>query len=215
MKEKAILKTKTPADYIGYAFYAFSGLGMELLIMMVETNLYGQDPETWSAVKQVIHWITTCFLWGCFGAALVKRLPEIPNIRAKRNDLIAVIIIMSLSIIYTSFAWNGLKPLMELSHLGFGRFLVQYMYYGFESLLVLLIIAYGQEALEGWFGTIKFLPFGGIFLAGTWGLVHIFSQGLSTGIFSLIQSLLFGSVYMILHKNFKISYIVIALMFMI
>ncbi|MEG2145054.1 MAG: hypothetical protein RRY06_00300, partial [Lachnospiraceae bacterium] len=59
------------------------------------------------------------------------------------------------------------------------------------------------------------IPFGGIILAVTWGLVHIFTQGASTGIYAVIQALLYGSVYMVFNKNYKITYIAIALMFML
>ncbi|RKI42606.1 hypothetical protein D7V86_12735 [bacterium D16-51] len=123
--------------------------------------------------------------------------------------------ISSISIIYTSLVWQGFKPAIEFSNLGAGKFLFQYIYYALESLLIINIIAHGQKAFETKFGNNKSIPFGGIFLAATWGLVHIFTQGSSTGIDSVIQSMLFGTVYLVLNKNYKISYVAIALMFML
>lgn len=146
---------------------------------------------------------------------LVKLLPAIPKWENKAKDLIPAVIIVFASVIYTTVAWNGFKPVIEFSNLGAGRFFTQYVYYTFESLLITLIVAHGQTALENWFGRTKWIPYGGVLLAATWGLVHISTQDIATGIFSIIQALLFGSIYMVLHKNYKLSYIAIAVMFML
>lgn len=95
-------------------------------------------------------------------------------------------IIIALSITYTSLVWGGFKTIIELSNLGVSKFLIQYVYYAFESLLMMLIIAHGQKAFESWFGNIKCIPFGGILLAITWGLIHILTQGTLTGIYAVI-----------------------------
>lgn len=215
MKKNTILKANSSTDYIGYALYAFGGLGIEILLMMIETNLYGQTSGAWSAIKHIIHWTITCFIWGCLGTVLVKQLPVIPKKSIKKKNLILAIMIISLSTIYTSLVWKGFKPIIELSNLGVAKFLIQYIYYAFESFLMMLIIAHGQKAFENWFSHIRIIPFGGMILAVTWGLIHIFTQGTSTGIYAVIQALLYGSFYMVLNKDYKISYIAIALMFML
>lgn len=215
MIENITAKENSPTDYIGYALYAFGGLGIEILLMMVETKLYGQTSGTWTTMKHMIHWTITCFIWGCLGTVLIKQLPSIPKHSIRKKNIIAVTIMISVSIIYTSLVWKGFKPIIEFSNLGTSKFLMQYIYYAFESLLTMLIIAHGQKAFENWFSHIKFIPFGGILLALTWGLIHIFIQGTSTGIYTVIQALLYGSVYMVLHKDYKTSYVAIALMFML
>lgn len=206
---------KNKTDSIGYALYAFGGLGLEAILMMIETNVYGQTSGAWSVMKQMMHWIIISFIWGCVGMTLVKLLPAIPKWENKAKDLIPAVIIVFASVIYTTVAWNGFKPVIEFSNLGAGRFFTQYVYYTFESLLITLIVAHGQTALENWFGRTKWIPYGGVLLAATWGLVHISTQDIATGIFSIIQALLFGSIYMVLHKNYKLSYIAIAVMFML
>lgn len=215
MKKNIRLKAKSSTDYIGYALYAFGGLGIEILLMMIETNLYGQTSGNWSTIKHIIHWSITCFIWGCLGIVLVRQLPAIPKKSTKKKNMILAIIIIFVSILYTSLVWKGFKPIIELSNLGTAKFLIQYIYYAFESLLMMLIIAHGHKAFENWFPNIKIIPFGGILLAITWGLIHIFTQGASTGIYAVIQALLYGSVYIVLNKDYKISYIAIALMFML
>lgn len=215
MKENTRIKKNTSTDYIGYAFYAFGGLGMEILLMMVETNLYGQTSGSWSTMRHILHWIITCFIWGSIGVILVKQLPSLPKIQITKKNIIIAMSAISISIIYTTLVWKGLKPMIELSNLGILKFVVQYIYYAFESLLMMLIIAHGQKAFENWFTNVKYTPFGGILLAVTWGLIHVLTQGAATGIYTVIQALLYGGVYLALHKDFKVSYVVITLMFML
>lgn len=215
MEKKPKSKTNSASDYIGYALYAFGGLGIEILLMMIETELYKKTSETWSSMEHIIHWTVTCIIWGSLGLILIKQLPANPANPVKKKNMISAILIIVLSVIYTSLMWKGLKPIIELSNLGIGKFLIQYLYYIFESLLMLLIIAHGQKAFESWFHNIKVIPFGGILLAFTWGLIHFLTQGVSTGIYAMIQALLYGSVYMVLNRNYKISYVAIALMFVL
>ncbi len=206
---------KNKTDSIGYALYAFGGLGLEVILMMIETNVYGQSSGAWSVMKQLTHWIIISFIWGCVGMFLAKQLPALPQRETKTKNLAPAVVIIFASIVYTTIVWKGFKPAIEFFNLGAGRFFAQYVYYAFESLLTALIVAHGQTALENWFGRTKWIPYGGILLAATWGLVHISTQGAATGIFSVVQALLFGSIYMVFERDFKISYIAITLMFML
>lgn len=206
---------KNKTDSIGYALYAFGGLGLEAILMMIETNVYGQSSGAWSVMKQLTHWIIISFIWGCVGMILAKQLPALPQRETKIKNLAPAVIIIFASVVYTTIVWKGFKPAIEFSNLGAGRFFTQYVYYAFESLLTALIVAHGQTALENRFGRTKWIPYGGILLAATWGLVHISTQGAATGIFSIVQALLFGSIYMVFERDFKISYIAITLMFML
>lgn len=213
MKEKT--KTNSAIDYIGYALYAFGGLGMELLLMMLETNLYGRTQEAWSSTETVAHWLVTCLVWGVLGLLLAKQLPAIPKEKIQKANWTLALMLITGSVAYTSFVWNGFKPAIEFLNLGLGNFLVQYGYYAFESLLMLLIIAHGQKAFEQWFRNARFVPFGGLLLALTWGLIHIVTQGSATGLYAVIQALLYGIIYLVFKKDYKISYVVIALIFML
>lgn len=215
MKEKIRKKTNSALDYLGYALYAFAGLGIEILLMKIETNIYEQPYEMWSGIQNSIHWLITCFIWGSLGILLLKQLVPISKVCIQNINWIIVFTIFTISIAYTSFVWNGFKPMIELVNLGLGKFLIQYMYYAFESFLIVLIIAHGQKALDIWFGNAKSIPFGGMLLAATWGVIHILTQGTSTGMYTIIQALLYGVIYLLFHKNYKISYIAITFLFML
>ena len=215
------LTSKQPADtntansHLNSAFCAFGGLGAEILLLMAETAIYGQPSSAWSATNHIIHWTATCLVWGLTGLLLLRQLPSGPKSAPNRKQLLAAAAIFVVAIAYTTFVWNGWKPAKELSSLGWTRFLFQYLYYAFESLLITLIIAHGQLAFEIRFASLSRIPSGGIVLASTWGLVHILTQGSATGLFSVVQSLLFGCIYLALQKNYKISYLAIMLMFML
>ncbi|WP_050607524.1 hypothetical protein [Clostridium niameyense] len=207
-------KYNSAIDYLGYAFYAFGGLGLEILLIMIEKNMFGYTNNKWTITQNISHWIITCVLWGFISYILYKKLPKannsIDNIKWQITGLIFII-----SIVYTTFSWKGFKPIIEFSSNGMLKFVVQYIYYGFEGMLITLIIVFGQKAFDMWFKNNRNIPFGGILLAVTWGTVHFLTQGNSTGMYTCILSILYGLTYLSLNGNFKISYIAITLMFML
>lgn len=213
MKSNVLKKEYTAMDYLGYALYAFGGLGLEILLVMLESNFWGAQRGSWTITQHVMHWSITCLVWGGFGYVLMKKPIIIRSEIKKTNWYIASGIIIA-SILYTSISWNGFKPVIELYNNGIVKFVAQYIYYAFESLLILLIIAHGQRAFEKWFNNIK-IPYGALLLTMTWGMIHIMTQGMATGFYTCIQSLLFGSIYLVLNKDIKYSYIAIAFMFML
>lgn len=214
MVKKELRKESTVMDYLGYALYAFGGLGIEILLMMIETNLWGVQKNDWTLNQNIIHWIITCIVWGVFFVVLLKKPIKI-HIEGNDINWFGVSVIVICSIIYTSYVWGGFKPAIEWSSNGTIKFVIQYIYYAFESMLILLIIAHGQKAFETMMKKSVKLPIGGILLAITWGLIHVLTQGISTGIYACIQSIFFGMVYVVLKKDIKFSYIAITFMFML
>ena len=215
LTSKQRTKTNTANDHLNAAFCAYGGLGMEALVLIAETAVYGQSSSTWTTANHLIHWTITCLVWGLTGLWLLRQLPACPKDAPGRKQLFFAAVIFAVSIVYTTWSWNGWKPAIEWSGLGPIKFLFQYLYYAFEILLVTLLIAHGQLAFEIRFSGCSRIPSGGILLAATWGLVHIATQGSATGIFTVVQSLLFGSMYLVLRKNYIISWLAITLMFML
>lgn len=200
MITREVHKESTAMDYLGYALYAFGGLGIEILFMMVETNLWGLSNNKWTIHQNMIHWGITCIVWGIFSIILLKKSIKI-HIDVKDINWFGVSALVLCSIMYTSYVWEGFKPIIEFSNNGVIKFAVQYIYYAFESMLILLIIAHGQKAFETLLKRSVSLPIGGILLAITCGLIHVFTQGIYTGIYTCIQSILFGIVYLLLNKD--------------
>ena len=69
----------------------------------------------------------------------------------------------------TFIDWHTLKIIGEAQGKNIFQFCAQYLYYIFEVVLVVLIIIYGQKAIETLLKKESLIPFGGIILAMTWG----------------------------------------------
>ncbi|MEO3944592.1 hypothetical protein [Gorillibacterium sp. CAU 1737] len=206
-------KELTGFDYFSYALYAFGGLGLEILLMMIENQVYGSS-EKWAVSQHLLHWGLTCLLWGRMTFWLVKRLPsEGESVEAKNVWMAAILAILGIA--YTSWVWEGFKPYQEFVSLGAVKFAGQSIYYLFEGMLITLIVAFGQKTFEVWFKTRKNIPFGGLLLAFTWGLIHILTQDAATGLFTFVLSILYGLVYLALRRRVKLAYLVITLIFIL
>ena len=82
-------------------------------------------------------------------------------------------------------------------------------------LLVILIIIYGQKAIETLLKKESPIPFGGIILAMTWGAMHFVSRGVGleiwNGISTMMFSVLSGVMYLRLNRKYLYSYLFIAI----
>lgn len=102
--------------------------------------------------------------------------------------------------------WNSRGPLL---------FVFQYIYYLAEGFLISLVIVYGQLACEKWFRNDK-IPYGGIVLGLSWGLMHIVSKGdVWIGLLSAFAGFLFGAAYVIVNKDYRKALPVITLLFVL
>ena len=84
-----------------------------------------------------------------------------------------------------------------------------------ETIMFLLIIIFGQKALEIWTKK-RNVPWGGIICGVTWGIVHVISRGevdIQLGIFATISGFLFGAAYLLANRDFIKSWLILYLMF--
>lgn len=218
-------------SYFDLALLAFGGLGLEVVLIFIESALYGtSNTSEWEVGKVLLHWGITWIIWGIVSYLVYKNakkngfdlfaIKEKPSIR----NLILTILALCLAIFIGFIDWGyEFKPIAEFigktSSYGMAggtvAFLFQYVYYFIESVLFILIIALGQQAGEDKFKVkyMKYIPWGGIMCGLTWGLVHILTKGLATGLGCLVMSILYGIVYLLLKKNIRYAYIIISLMF--
>ena len=219
-KQRKLVKKQrenTASDFLGYVLYAFGGIGLELLLLKDEEGLHHLTFAAWGSAEHILHWCLTCVVWGMTGWLLARQLPaqcEEPTQLSPARK-VSILFFMVLSIVLTSVVWGGFKPAVEFSALGPVQFLFQYLYYATEVFLMVLMIAHGQRAFEVWKGKDSQLPFGGMFLALTWGMMHLLTQNVSTGIYAVAQALIYGEVYLLARKDRRISYLAILWMFML
>jgi len=226
MKEKA-------SPYLGMALLPFVFLGLELLVLFIESLFYGtmdfsEIIDRHGVFAMLIHWGATCIIWGTgtwFLYSLAKRKGNDifkNNSKAPLMNWIIVSALLVLSVFASYLAWDmRFKPDAEFAGMInlYGNqatlaFIGQYIYYIVESALFLAIIVFGQK-----FGELVIkknnIPWGGILCGLTWGLGHILTQDLFTGIYSVAKSIAFGVVYLLLKRNVRYAYPVLALMFML
>lgn len=201
---------------------AFAGLGLEVLLAFgIEPMIYGAPMNEWTDMQTIIHWVITCTLWCAVSWCIIQLAKEKYgfDIFQKGSKMaawqwvpIAAFIIGSLILSYLD--WNGSKLMKEFYANGPVRFVFQYIYYIFETILVTLILVFGQNAFEAWFHK-RNIPYGGIIVAITWGIAHFFTKDILTGVITMISGLAFGSVYLLVNRDVRKAYPILWIMFVL
>lgn len=210
------------SDFFGLGFIAFAGLGMEgVYAYLLEPWLYGVSMDSWSEAQIIFHWILTCITWGIFAILLIKKAEgtyQFPILKKGKAmalwqwGLCGLSLLLSLFMNYMD--WGGFKVYLEFVRRGPLLFTFQYIYYAFETMLFLLIIVFGQKACELWFHK-QAIPYGGIVCGLTWGLGHVFTKDLATGLQSLVLGFMMGSVYLFVNRDLKKAYGVLFFLFVL
>lgn len=221
-RDRKMIEREAGMDYLGLGLWAFGGLGMEVLYAyLLEPVLYGGQMQEWSTAQTILHWILTCVTWGIFAAVLIRKSGtkyDFPltdkgaKMTLVRVGVCLVFIAAAFWIDYMS--WDGFKVYLEFKRRGPLLFGFQYIYYAFETMLFLLIIVFGQKACEVWFHRENF-PFGGMICGLTWGLAHMFTKDILTGILGLLLGVALGSAYLVVNRDLRRAYVVMFLMFVL
>lgn len=210
------------SKYLQLALLSVAALFSEILLVVLEnvfklTKINFYIILHWSAISLVwfIYVISVYFYTNKKDFNLLKPNPKVNKIR-----FFISLLFLAISIIATSIFWRGFKPLLE--YLALTKlysnptlcFVMQYIYYILEGILISYIVIFSQEFFDKLFKS-KYIPWGSIICMLTWGAGHIFSKNLNTGIYAIILAFLFGITHLILNKNFKYSIIFITLMFIL
>lgn len=215
------MKKITGLDFLRYALYVCAVFAVELLLAAIE-GMSGIDINNCTNIQMIIHWSITIVLWVICGLLVVKAAKKATGFdifehkeKLKCWQYIAVGICFIINIWVKYLDWNGFKVLLEWKARGPLLFTFQYLYYIAEGFLISLVIIFGQSACEKWFRNEK-IPYGGIVLGLTWGLVHIVSKGsVATGILSALGGFLFGAVFLLVNKDYRKALPIITLLFML
>lgn len=216
------MKKITGWDYFCLALYAFGGLGLEVLIgLVIEPMIYGTQMRDWTTLQNIIHWVVTCTVWGIISMLIIRSAKHTCGFNLFEREskmklwqwgIILCIVIASLIMSY--YDWNGSKVVIEFRYNGWLKFIFQYIYYLFETILVGLIIIFGQLAFEHWFHK-KNIPYGGIILALTWGVAHFFTKDFSVGIICMVSGFAFGSIYLLTNRDIRKAVPILFIMFVL
>lgn len=130
-------------------------------------------------------------------------------------QLVAALLGIVLAIVMSYFSWDGFKIIKEFQSKGLLKFIFQYIYYMVETAMFLLIIVFGQKAIELWTQK-RNVPWGGIICGLTWGIVHLVSRGffdIENGVLCTILGFMFGTAYLLANRDIRKSWLILFLMF--
>lgn len=216
-----------PQEYLYLGLYAFALLGLELVLAAIEPAL---GLPSGSLRASVVHWVLTAVIWlgGATGLVAWARYRTGFKLRGEAGTRIGVLrwlVVAGLVVLTVAAQWTlrgGVFPpvaernaFLELfGDAGAVAWLVQVAYYVAEAVVVSLIIGFGQRAGERCSGVGR-VPWGGIMLALTWGLVHFLTQDFATGIYGIALSLIMGTVHVLTGKNLFTTYPIVLVMFIL
>lgn len=221
-KVKAIFKSEG-YQYFEYAMWAFGGLGLEVLYAYwLEPLIYGHSMKEFTTAETIIHWTITILTWLVVACLTIRSAQNNLGFQLRGTQskwsllgIISSSVLVGLMMVINYIDVGGLKIIHEFHRLGGLKFTFQHLYYLAEVVLFTLIIVFGQNALETLFKK-KNIPYGGIIVGLTWGLAHCFTKGsIWIGLEGIVLGFLFGAVYVFLGKDFKKTYIVLTLAFII
>lgn len=210
--------------YLLLSLLSFGAFMLEYLsIFVIEATFLHVDIQNYTTMQRNIHCIIMVFMWAIFIGGLLffsmkhYRFPEMGSKRGKistKSWIISIACLIGCKII-TFIDWHTLKIVGEAQGKNVFQFCVQYLYYIFEVMLVILIIIYGQKAIETLLKKESTIPFGGIILAMTWGGFHFVSRGAGieiwNGISTMIFSVLSGVMYLRLDRQYLYSYVFVTI----
>lgn len=219
-------KKNNTIRYSLYIFLLFCCLFMEIGIASAESLLYHRHLKEFTLSQTLFHWFLTCLIWG-FGAVFIYRKAVKPEEKTTSSCLAwknyAGILIFCL--IYIAVIWQScgyvLKPYSEFRHfqmeygaIGFLAFLIQHIYYIFESILISLLVYTGQKLGDG--TGVRKIPWGGFVCGMLWGLPHALSLGFADGLLLAVSSgICFGFIHLFCKKDYQRTFIWICIAFLL
>ena len=222
-----ITTSTSPGTYLNLALYGFVLLGLEIVLLLVEPIL----PFTSGSIEAAIaHWVLTITVWAGGSIALLtwarrhtdfcSRGAQVRTRSAPARWLAIVLIVAAT--LAAQYALRGAFPLVaehaalseRFGSAGTLTWIVQVIYYVAEVAVTALIIGFGQRAGEGWFHR-TWMPWGGIFLALTWGLTHVLTQDPATGVYGVALSLMMGIAYLLAGRRLAIAYPILLVLFIL
>ena len=214
--------------FVVLTILSFASLMLELVVMLLQPEGLKLNFSNWELRQIVLHWVYTCIVWGLAVFLMYmyskKKLNfDVFDYRDKPSAK-ALLWALGLLVIATlgmTMEWGQFKPIAEFHSLsllygkmGIIAFIFQYVYYLFEAMLIVLTIVFGQKAGELLFRKTN-IPWGGLASGVFWGLPHLFTKNLLTGVLGFLVSILYGVAYLLVKKNVRFAYPLIFLMFVL
>ncbi len=210
-------------DYLlfGMLFFVVFLL-VDNITQLLVSCIFGGTFAEWAYWVKVLSRVVPAVLW--FGLFLAGNRISInkfnlnfmqPTEKVPLKRYLVAMIFVVIAIFLNYISWGDFKILAEYRSAGAIGFVAQHIYYLAEIINVTILIILFQKACESWFKKTN-IPYGGIIVAITWGLVHIVTQNsIMIGLLAFVYGLGFGSTYLILNRNYKLTVAFLFLMFVL
>ena len=183
--------------YLGVSLLLFAAFLLEYFaLFVIEMLIMRMNIWDYTANQRSVHHLIMVIIWTlylCFIIFYSRKHYDFPQKKEKTNistkNWVVAASCLILCKIMTFIDWHTLKIIGELHGKSVFQFISQYLYYIFEVVLVVLIIIYGQKAIETLLKKESLIPFGGIILAMTWGAFHFVSRGVGLEIWNGISTI--------------------------
>ena len=213
---------KCAATFGILGFVSLLGLCSESVLILLEQFIYDKTYNKFTITESITHWVLVCVVWGMISLVMFYIAVRVygfdiskKNNKPDAKGIITGILLISGAIGVKFHVYEGWKCVIDFKNSGGYQFIFQYIYYLFEIFLLAVSLALLQEGCEKVFKKLE-APFGGILIALTWGLSHIISQdSLYIGLTYFALSLLFGAAYIAFKKNLYITFLFMAIMFLV
>lgn len=207
----------------------FIGFDLDIVVCRMVSYCAKQSIDQFDFFQKAISLVIVWIVWGIWAYGmfqLSRNKLDFNPFEFKGKPSVKGLAVCLFLLIFISavlfYGWNcRFKPeaeyqmqLQKYGAGGFVTFIFQYMYYAFETALIILTMAFGQQFGERLWKHPN-VPWGGIFLGITWGINHALTKELAVGLFSLFASILYGIVYILVKKNVRYAYPIVYLMFVL
>lgn len=204
------------------AFNCFGLFGLEMVLLVIESNTNGPGSD-WTVAQHVSHHLTITAVWLVVGLALLLLTARVTGWRpfARRADpgrtgWLVALVAVAVYIAIQTVLWQGFKPAIEFGRLGMPVFASQYLYYLGETWVIWCTLTFAQESANRMWPRLGHIPWGGIFLALTWGVMHIVTIGhLMTAVMAAVGAVIMGIIHNALNHDIRRSYPLLALAFLL
>lgn len=222
MKEQqTICVSKETGICIFLAILSFFGFFAECIQALIECKTYGLDVVQFTQEQYLMHWKILIPIWFIISVVVVylSRKNCHYDVFASYSvphkwQIICGIAIPILFVIIWSCFNEGPGFYKFYKNFPFKMFVYQYVYYVFEMLLAGLIICLSQIAIDNICEKATNIPWGGLILGLSWGLLHYFTKGSALiAIFSFVIAILFGVVFNWVGKDLKKAWPLMYLVF--
>lgn len=202
------LKIRTAWDDLASALIVFAVFAWELLVLLLVDPVL--TTRMGDAGAMLSHQLVTTAGWA-LGAVLMMRSGSRGGLFPDRcrasapvhSSAVRTLVVVAAAIgavAVRTVAFGELKVVGEFSGLWdrFGAMavlagIVLIAYYVAEAALIVLLILFAQRSGEKQFRR-AYIPWGGLVLAATWGVMHIFLQGTNAGFYAMGAAVLYGLI---------------------